>query len=178
MSCINIYIREVLGSDLLVNLNGNHPLARHRFARFGCIDALRGSSNFDIAEYILIKLISELEQPFVAMLCKTSVARDVFQFTSDVGLPIPLGSLRKNDAKKWFEANVDPCLFTVRVGKKNGRYQAQAYQDLKTNDQSRTIYIQNSRYLCPMLKPINTRHSLTVFILTLGARELSMKLHQ
>ena len=97
MSCIKIYIRVVLGSDLLVNLSGNRPLARHRLARFGCTDALRGSSNFDITEYILIKLISELEQPFVALLCKTSVARDVFHFTSDVGLHIPSGELRRRN---------------------------------------------------------------------------------
>jgi hypothetical protein len=147
MSCINIDIREGLGLDLLVSLSGIRPLARHRFARFGCIDALRGSSNFEITEYILIKLILELEQPFVAMLCKTSVARDVFHFISDVGLPIPSASLREIEAKKWFEANVDPCLFTVRVGKENGRYQAQAGQDLKTNEQSMIISIQNSKFV-------------------------------
>jgi hypothetical protein len=78
-------------------MSGNRPLARHGLARFGCIDALRRSSNFDITANILIKLISELEQPFVAMLCKTSMARDVFHFTSDVGLPIPSGELwRRN----------------------------------------------------------------------------------
>ncbi len=50
-------------------------------------------------------------------------------------------------AKKWFEANVDPCLFTVRVGKENGRYQAQAGQDLKMNEQSMIISIQNSKFV-------------------------------
>ena len=49
------------------------------------IDARTGSSNFDIAEHIWLKLIQELaeEQPFIALLCKTSVARNILQFAFD-----------------------------------------------------------------------------------------------
>src|SRR5207302_7770979 len=54
------------------------------------IEARTGGSNFDIAEYIWLKLIRELasERPRIALLCKTSVARNVLQFAFDTNLPI------------------------------------------------------------------------------------------
>src|SRR5438105_329350 len=53
------------------------------------IEARTGGSNFDIAEYIWLKLIQELasEQPTIALLCKASVARNVLQFAFDTKLP-------------------------------------------------------------------------------------------
>lgn len=43
------------------------------------IDALTGSSNFDICEYIILKLLDEYKDTnsTICMLCKTSVARNV-----------------------------------------------------------------------------------------------------
>src|SRR5215208_5078638 len=45
------------------------------------IDALTGASNFDIAEAVWLKLIVELadQEPTIALLCKTSVARNILQ---------------------------------------------------------------------------------------------------
>lgn len=46
-------------------------------------DAITGASNFDICEYIILKLIEEYRETntTISMLCKTSVARNVFQET-------------------------------------------------------------------------------------------------
>lgn len=96
------------------------------------IEARTGGSNFDIAEYIWLKLIKELasEEPTIALLCKTSVARNVLQFAFDANLPITHSCIKRIDAKKWFGAAVEACLFCVEVGSGERRYAADVYQDL------------------------------------------------
>ncbi len=81
------------------------------------LDALTGSSNFDIAEAIWLKLIVELadQQPTIALLCKTSVARGLLQFAQRGRLPIGDASIRRIDAARWFHAAVDACLLMVTV---------------------------------------------------------------
>src|SRR5262249_50791384 len=81
-------------------------------------DALTGKANFDIAEYIALKLIEELcdEDLTIALLCKTSVARNVFQYLYDRGIPFSSGAIRSMDASQWFHVAVDACLFTVTLG--------------------------------------------------------------
>jgi hypothetical protein len=98
------------------------------------LDAMTGSANFDIAEFIWLKLIRELadQHPTVALLCKTSVARNVLQFAAEAGLPISSAVIRKIDAKHWFGAAVDACLFCVEVGQLAQRYEAQVYADLQS----------------------------------------------
>lgn len=82
------------------------------------IDARTGSSNFDIAEAIWLKLLRELagEGATIALLCKTSVARAVLQFAERSDLPIAEASIVRLDAKAWFRAAVDACLLCVRLG--------------------------------------------------------------
>lgn len=107
------------------------------------IEALTGASNFDIAEYIWLKLIKELasEQPTIALLCKTSVARNVLQFAFDAALPITHASIRRIDAKRWFGAAVDACLFCMEVGAGNGRYEATVYPNLQATKPETVIGI-------------------------------------
>ena len=77
------------------------------------IEAMTGESNFDIAEYIWLKLIKELggERPTIALLCKTSVARNVLVYAERAGLPVTSAHIWRIDALRWFDAAVDACLF-------------------------------------------------------------------
>ena len=86
------------------------------------IDARTGASNFDIAEAIWLKLLRELagEGATIALLCKTSVARGVLQFAERADLPIAEATIVRLDAKTWFQAAVDACLFRVRLGTGTG----------------------------------------------------------
>ena len=104
--------------------------------RFRGLEARTGSANFDIAEYIWIKLIMELEteKPTIALLCKTSVARNVLKYCSDQSLPITHASLTSIDAKTWFNASVDACLFCVQVGERPATYQATVYAHLQEEE--------------------------------------------
>lgn len=78
-------------------------------------DAMTGASNFDIAEFIFLELMLELqaERPTIAMLVKTQVARNVLGFAAQFELPYSRFTIRAIDAKAWFGASVDACLFTV-----------------------------------------------------------------
>jgi hypothetical protein len=105
-------------SSQLGSLGSTNLPPKSNLRRLRGIDAMTGSSNFDIAEFILLKVASELvnERPTVSMLCKTQVARNVMEFAHRNDLVIDSASIRKIDAKSWFGANVDACLFTFRVG--------------------------------------------------------------
>ena len=100
------------------------------------LEARLGKSNFDIAEYIWLKLIRELasEKPTIALLCKTSVARNVLQFAFETDLPVRNAYIRKIDAKKWFGAAVDACLFCLEVGPGEPDYTAAVFDNLFTNE--------------------------------------------
>ncbi len=101
-----------LGAQGSINLPQKSNLRRLRG-----IDALTGASNFDIAEFIFLKLIIELADdcPTIALLCKTQVARNVLDYGHRVGIPLAGSSIRRIDAKKWFGASVDACLFITAV---------------------------------------------------------------
>lgn len=119
----------------LGSLESNNLPAKTNVKGLQGLEARLGKSNFDIAEYIWLKLIRELasERPTIALLCKTSVARNVLQFAFESGLPIRNASIRKIDAKKWFGAAVDACLFCVEVGTGEPCYTATLYDDLFTD---------------------------------------------
>ncbi|MBE3559266.1 MAG: SAM-dependent methyltransferase [Ktedonobacteraceae bacterium] len=108
--------------------------------RFG---AMTGESNFDIAEYIWLKLARELikESPTIALLCKASVARNVLKFAFDTGIPIKEACLWKINSKEKFDTSVDACLFYVDIEPGNYCYQAKVYQDLKAPEPYATIGI-------------------------------------
>ena len=105
------------------------------------LDALTGESNFDIAESIWLKLLRELmpQRPTIALLCKTSVARNVLSYAQANDWPIVSASLRRINAKKWFDAAVDAALFTVEIGDGAPNYECPVYRDLHSQEPESTI---------------------------------------
>ncbi|MGW4365357.1 class I SAM-dependent methyltransferase [Nocardia takedensis] len=80
------------------------------------LDAILGSANFDVGEYIILKLLDEFRaEPFtLAMLCKTQVARNVVEYAAAARLPLTEAAIFRIDAPRWFDANVDACWFVAR----------------------------------------------------------------
>ncbi len=99
-------------------IGGGLPPAKANIKKLRGIDAKTGSSNFDMAEAIWFKLINELAQETatIALLCKTSVARNVLEHAKRVGLPIADAAIFRIDARRWFKVTVDACLFRVTLG--------------------------------------------------------------
>ena len=98
-------------------------------------DARTGKSNFDIAEWMLIRLIEALpSEGAIAMLCKTMTARKVLRhfWKTDGGRE---GSCMFHfDAKAEFNVAVDACLFFT-TGDRTDDCSAKVYADLDTTSQ-------------------------------------------
>jgi hypothetical protein len=94
--------------------------------------ARTGASNFDVAEAVWLKLIVELAElrPTIALLCKTSVARRILQFTHHAGLPVEEASIRRINAAFWFGAAVDACCFRVTIGAAEANLKVPVFADL------------------------------------------------
>ncbi|GIK64903.1 MAG: restriction endonuclease NspV [Chloroflexota bacterium] len=126
-----------LGSS---NLPRKHNLKNHTG-----LQAQTGAANFDLAEAIWIKLLTELapQQPAIAFLCKLSVARNVLQFAYQRQLPIEQAWIRRIDAARWFDAATDAGIFFVQVGEHPTNYHVPVYADLETSLPDMTMSVEN-----------------------------------
>ncbi|MBD3286488.1 SAM-dependent methyltransferase, partial [candidate division WOR-3 bacterium] len=96
------------------------------------IEAITGHSNFDITEYIWLKIIRELgtEDATIALLCKTSVARNLLVYTKQCNLNISSVAIRLIDAKRWFAISASACLLMLNLNKENPKYEADVFDKL------------------------------------------------
>lgn len=102
-----------LGSLASINLP-----PKENFKGLGGFEALTGKSNFDVSEWMLLRLMAALQnrKATIAVLCKTAVARRVVEFVCQKNWRIiPIG-LWRIDSLRHFDANVDAVLFVCRVG--------------------------------------------------------------
>ncbi len=136
----------VTNAELSLLESENLP-TKTNFKGFSGLGAMTGESNFDIAEYIWIKLIREFasENPTIALLCKTSVARNVLKFTYDAKVPVKEACIWEIDSKKNFGAAVDACLFYIDISLGFSCYEAQVYQNLNTTIPYTTMGIRNKQ---------------------------------
>jgi hypothetical protein len=100
------------------SLNGSNVPAKENFQGFRGIAARTGKSNFDISEWMLIRLVNALRgrQATIAMLCKTATARKLLRYGWQNDGRIASAALYRIDAKAHFGASVDACLLVARLG--------------------------------------------------------------
>lgn len=134
------------------SLNGNNLPKKSNFKGMRGIEALTGRSNFDLAEFILLKIIAEFEgdNALIAFLCKTSVARNVLVHAQRAGLGISDCEIRMIDAKKWFSASADACLFIAELGTPFPSYQAALYSSLQAAHPERIIAVVDGKLIADM----------------------------
>jgi hypothetical protein len=106
---VNNSTLSVFGSD-------NQPV-KSNFKGLKGIEAITGSSNFDICEYMLLKLIQTYRNTntTIAMLCKTIVARNVFKELKRENNNFSDIRILKFDTKKVFNVSVDGCLLVLAL---------------------------------------------------------------
>jgi len=77
--------------------------------------ARTGAANFDLAEAVWHKLITDLapQRPTIALLCKTTVARNVLRWCAECRVPVAGAALHLLDARRWFGAEVSAGLFVL-----------------------------------------------------------------
>ena len=84
------------------------------------IEAITGASNFDICEYIILQLINEYKDTntVIAMLCKTSVARNVFKELKRNHIAFSSCDILEFDALKVFGINSSTCILVIQLSDK------------------------------------------------------------
>lgn len=107
----------VTSSALSVLESTNVP-DKSNFQQRRGLDAVTGKSNFDVAEWIVTRLIqaSDGRDVTLAMLVKTSVARRVLAHAWSSGLALSSAEMFRVDAAASFGVNADACLFVCRPG--------------------------------------------------------------
>jgi hypothetical protein len=112
-------------------MNGSNLPTKENFLGFRGIQARTGKSNFDISEWMLIRLVKALRgrRATIAMLCKTATARKLLRFAWQNDGRIAKASLHLIDAKRHFGASVDACLLLARTGEA-GPAQAKVFESL------------------------------------------------
>lgn len=115
------------------------------------LDAITGAANFDVAEFVCLKLMLELqaETPTIALLVKTQVARNVLSYAAQFALPYSDFTIRSIDAKAWFGAAVDACLFVVAHSERP-RYVCAVYPSLESAAPSHTIGVVDGRLVADL----------------------------
>ncbi len=82
------------------------------------MDALTGKSNFDISEYILLRLLDFFShrQGTLAMLCKSATAKNIVEILPQKQFPVSNIRMLGFDANREFGVTVDACLLTMDLG--------------------------------------------------------------
>lgn len=86
------------------------------------LDAKLGKSNFDIAEFIIMKLLDLINNKgkgTLAMLCKNQTAKSIVEWSNKSNWNITTMKLFNFDAKKEFNVATEASLFLVRIGEEN-----------------------------------------------------------
>ena len=111
-------------------MEGNNLPTKTNFQGLKGFDAKTGKSNFDIAEWIMIRLMESLTPDgAIAMLCKTMTARKVLRHFWKKQRGFLGSSLFLINSKYHFNVSVDACLF-FSTGKSTADKTASIYSTL------------------------------------------------
>ncbi len=120
-----------VNNSTLGGLNSDNLPIKSNFQGLRGLDAMTGKSNFDISEWMLIRLLEVLpDNGAMAMLCKTATARKVLRhfWKNDQGWKDC--RILRIDAKAAFDVSVDACLFFVAGGRSKTKM-ASIYESLE-----------------------------------------------
>lgn len=105
----------------LTQLDSANIPQKKNFKGLSGLDAITGSSNFDICEYIIDKILFSFQERNVilALLCKTSVARNVFESVQKNNIGCEYFEFFEFDAKKIFNVSSSACLLLIKISPKH-----------------------------------------------------------
>ncbi len=112
-------------------------------------EALSGKSNFDISEWMIMNLCKELSprKGVLAMLCKTSVARNVFLHNYKTAIKDVTYKIYRIDSKKEFNVSVDACLFVADFLNGGDEKKCDIYQELSPDSFENSIGINDGKII-------------------------------
>lgn len=128
------------------NLTYNLP-QKVNFKGLRGIEALTGSSNFDICEYIILQLLNEYKNTdsTICMLCKTSVARNVLLEISKNKISCRKIEFLNFNANKVFGISASACVLIISLSsvKLNNELTICEIKDFDTNETVDSLIVSN-----------------------------------
>ena len=115
--------------------SSNLPLKSNFQGHLG-LDALTGKSNFDVSEWVITRQLEAAagRRCWLAMLCKTAVARKVLAHAWKSGLNLDWAEMRLIDANDWFGVSVDACLLVCALSPTGSSRDCAVYSALENDD--------------------------------------------
>jgi hypothetical protein len=122
-------------------IKGSNLPTKSNYQRHNGLDAKTGKANFDISEWMLVRLIEALQgtRAAIAMLCKTATARKVLRHAWLNGLDVGKSSLHLIDATAEFGVSVDACLLYTNTGITESELTARVYGSLSFDQPLKTF---------------------------------------
>jgi hypothetical protein len=130
----------VTNADLGVLGSANLP-KKSNFQMHAGLAALTGKSNFDISEWMMIKLLEALDghAASLAMLCKTAVARKVLLYAWKNGIGTAYAEIHAIDALAHFGAAAHACLLLCSLSPEGRERHCRVYRRLGDCEPAATI---------------------------------------
>lgn len=128
----------------LGSLGSSNLPKKCNFRKYPGLDAITGKSNFDISEWMLIRILEALngKTATMAMLCKTTVARKVLAHTWRNEIGLDSSHIYPINASEYFGVSVDACFLICRTSPLNHNYDCSLYKNI---DQGKTMYAMGFR---------------------------------
>jgi hypothetical protein len=122
-------------------IGGRNLPDKSNFQGHGGFAAKTGKANFDISEWMLIRLLEALQgrRSAIAMLCKTATARKVLRHAWLNRLDSGPSSLHLIDAAAEFGVSVDACLLYTHTGIGGTESTATVYRSLSFDEPLQTF---------------------------------------
>lgn len=133
----------------LESLNSGNLPVKSNFLGYSGLEALTGKSNFDISEWILIKLIHQLthKNAVLAFLCKTATARKVLEYSWKNNINTASSDIHLINAKQHFNVSVDACLLVIHFSMTAIQSECRIFNDLSKNHYDRVIGYKNNQLI-------------------------------
>lgn len=119
------------------------------------IDALTGSSNFDICEYIILQLLNEYKNTnsTICMLCKTSVARNIILEIARSQISYDKMEILNFNSSIVFGISTAACVFIIKLLPEGGKTSVVCdVKNFENNTLLNTLIVENG-----VLKTSNTQ---------------------
>jgi len=141
----------VTNATLGVVGSNNLPVKSNLNNRRG-LDALTGKSNFDISEWMLIRMLDWIRtrDATLAILCKSAVARKVLAHAWRHSTSFAQAEMFIIDAAEHFGVSVDACLLVVAAQSSSADCRCDVYASLQSDSVSRSIGFRNGMLVANM----------------------------
>jgi len=135
-------------NSALGSLGSSNLPTKSNFQNHRGLDAITGKSNFDISEWMMLRILESCRgrDATIALLCKTAVARKVLVRAWKTGIGLAQSDIYSICALDHFDASVDACLFVCRVSLSTS-YDTSLYPSLEANSPTSAIGYRDHRII-------------------------------